>query len=229
MALSQYLIICIDSIYSECNIATYASLKKQAFALAQIHIQYMYIVCVHNATIAFHFAVTLSFDSIPSTVCFKMQRVTIFTWRIQILMHLCLVSWEPEGRYHNSMMFCWEPEGCYCCTKSMTRAPFWFSTEHRWTVLTPFWFSVDTITNLCELFYVFLAVSWRGIKPCPMVRPSTQPTPPRWRGTPLTCGRMSSWWNRWAKTLSERRLRWSPSINQKVSVILGRCEIKDIG
>ena len=28
-----------------------------------------------------------------------------------------IVSWEPEGRYHYSMMFYWEPEGHYPCYK----------------------------------------------------------------------------------------------------------------
>ena len=41
-------------------------------------------------------------------------------------------------------MVSWEPEGRYCCTKSMVTAPFWFSTEHCWTV-----------TN------AFLTLSWR--------------------------------------------------------------------
>ena len=30
-----------------------------------------------------------------------------------------IVSWEPEGRYHYSKMFCYEPEGRYRCTKPM--------------------------------------------------------------------------------------------------------------
>ena len=34
-----------------------------------------------------------------------------------------VVSWEPEGHYHNSMMFCWEPEGHYCCTKFIAINP----------------------------------------------------------------------------------------------------------
>ena len=38
------------------------------------------------------------------------------------------VSWEPEGRYQYSKMFCLEPEGRYRCTKSMAIAPFWFSS-----------------------------------------------------------------------------------------------------
>ena len=40
-------------------------------------------------------------------------------------------------------MFCWEPEGRYCGTKSMAIAPFWFSTEYRWSALAPFWLSAD--------------------------------------------------------------------------------------
>ena len=42
-----------------------------------------------------------------------------------------------------SKMFHWEPEGRYHCTKSTAIAPFWFSTEHRWIVITPFCFSAD--------------------------------------------------------------------------------------
>ena len=48
-----------------------------------------------------------------------------------------IVSWEREGRYCSAKMFRWEPEGCYRCTKSMAKAPFWFSTEHLWTAITP--------------------------------------------------------------------------------------------
>ena len=64
-----------------------------------------------------------------------------------------IVSWEPEGRYCSSKMFRWEPEGGHHCTKSMSIAPFWFSTEHRWT---PFWLSTDEMgedhvaINPCE-------------------------------------------------------------------------------
>ena len=35
-------------------------------------------------------------------------------------------------------MFHWE-RGHSHCAKSMVIAPFWFSTEHHWTVLTPAW------------------------------------------------------------------------------------------
>ena len=56
-----------------------------------------------------------------------------------------IVSWEPEGHYHNSMMFLWEPKGRYRSAKSLVIAPFWFSMEHHWTALTPFWFSANDI------------------------------------------------------------------------------------
>ena len=57
-----------------------------------------------------------------------------------------IVSWKPdEGHYHKSTMFCWEPEGRYHCTEFMAIAPFWFSTEHRWTALKPFWLSANDI------------------------------------------------------------------------------------
>ena len=39
----------------------------------------------------------------------------------------------------------YEPEGRHCCAKSMAIAPFWFSTEHLWTVLTSFWLAADDI------------------------------------------------------------------------------------
>ena len=41
---------------------------------------------------------------------------------------LHIISWEPEGHYRCSKMFCWEPEGRYCWVfffKSMVIAPFW--------------------------------------------------------------------------------------------------------
>ena len=56
-----------------------------------------------------------------------------------------IVRLEPEGHQCCSKMFWWELEGCYCCTKSVVIAPFWFSTEHHWTVLTPFWLLADNI------------------------------------------------------------------------------------
>ena len=42
-------------------------------------------------------------------------------------------------------MFHWKPEGRYRRTQSMAKAPFWFSAEHRWTVLTPFWLLANNI------------------------------------------------------------------------------------
>ena len=44
-----------------------------------------------------------------------------------------IVSWEPEGRYCRSKMFCWEPEGRYCHWHCTAIASFWFSMEHLWT------------------------------------------------------------------------------------------------
>ena len=64
--------------------------------------------------------------------------------------------WEPEGRFHYSMMFHWEPEGHNCCTKSVAIAPFWFSTEHRLTSLTPFWFSTDNWRTNIEFRMEFI-------------------------------------------------------------------------
>ena len=46
-------------------------------------------------------------------------------------------------------MFPWEPEGHYCCTKSMAIAPFWFATEHPWTVLMPCWLSDFSSLQWC--------------------------------------------------------------------------------
>ena len=48
---------------------------------------------------------------------------------IRIVYKIHIVSWEPEGHYHYSMMFHWEPEGRYCCTKCMAIAPFWFTAD----------------------------------------------------------------------------------------------------
>ena len=65
----------------------------------------------------------------------KSERKTITIMQAHRKEHV--VSWEPEGHYHYSTMFCWEPEGRYRRTKYMGIAPFWFSTEHCWTALTP--------------------------------------------------------------------------------------------
>ena len=59
-----------------------------------------------------------------------------------------IVSCELEGCYHYTTLFRWEPEGRYRCTKSMAMAPFWFSTEHRWTALTAR--SGSQATNILE-------------------------------------------------------------------------------
>ena len=73
-----------------------------------------------------------------------------------------IVSWESEGHYQYSGMFCWEPEGCYCCTKSMVIVPFWFSKEHLWIVIAPFWLLTDNI------IWIWIAgTQWEDkIKPC---------------------------------------------------------------
>ena len=65
-----------------------------------------------------------------------------------------IVSWEPEGRYQYSKMFCWEPEGCYRCTMSMVIAPFWFSTEHLWIMITPFWLSTEHLWIMIAPFWL---------------------------------------------------------------------------
>ena len=56
-------------------------------------------------------------------------------------------------------MFHWEPEGRYHCTKSMATAPFWFSTEHRWSALAPFWLSADNIKPFTNYKGSFLSIS----------------------------------------------------------------------
>ena len=67
-----------------------------------------------------------------------------------------IVSWEPEGRYYSSKMFCWEPEGRYCHRLCTAIAPFWFSTEHLWTAITPFWLSTDNIQySMCMKWHFF--------------------------------------------------------------------------
>ena len=59
-----------------------------------------------------------------------------------------IVSWEPEGHYHYSKMFCWEPEGHYRHRHCTVIAPFWFSTEHLWILIAPFWLSTaDTLQH----------------------------------------------------------------------------------
>ena len=45
--------------------------------------------------------------------------LTIYTSKLWSAAIYRFVSWEPEGRYHYSTIFCWEAEGRYCCTKSI--------------------------------------------------------------------------------------------------------------
>ena len=59
-------------------------------------------------------------------------------------------------------IFSWEPEGRYWCTNSMTIAPFWFSTEHPWTVLKPFWLSTDdsymkTNIKFTDIIHIYMS------------------------------------------------------------------------
>ena len=65
-----------------------------------------------------------------------------------LILHI-IVIWEPEGCYYFSTIFYWEPEGHYRHWFCTAIVPFWFSTEHRWKVITPFWLSTD-ITVLSE-------------------------------------------------------------------------------
>ena len=55
------------------------------------------------------------------------------------------VSWEPEGRYHYSKMFCWEPEGRDPRRHCAAIAPFLFLAEHLWILIAPFWLSTDKL------------------------------------------------------------------------------------
>ena len=68
------------------------------------------------------------------------------------------VSWEPEGRYWYSKMFCWEPEGRYRCTMFMAITPFRFSMEHLWIVIAPFWFSMEHLWIVIAPFWLS---NWR--------------------------------------------------------------------
>ena len=49
-----------------------------------------------------------------------------------------IISWELEGCYHYSKMFCWEPEWLYCHRLCTAIVPFWLSTEQLWIVIAPF-------------------------------------------------------------------------------------------
>ena len=63
---------------------------------------------------------------------------------------LYIVSWEPEGRYCRSKMFCWEPEGRYCHWLCTAIVSFWFSMEHLWAAITPFWLSTDDMQIIMQ-------------------------------------------------------------------------------
>ena len=96
-------------------------------------------------------------DAFNSKLPFHQIKHCIMLWTLIISFYFVIItchfklqwayfiSWEPEGRYCNSKMFCWEPEGRYRCTKSMAIAPFWFSMEHLWSAIVPFWLSADDI------------------------------------------------------------------------------------
>ena len=72
-----------------------------------------------------------------------------------------IVSWEPEGHYCCSKMFCWEPEGCYIATDFVQRlAPFWFSTKPALNI-------VNALLALNwrysgHILYVSLHSFWKG-------------------------------------------------------------------
>ena len=66
---------------------------------------------------------------------------------------------------HNSRVFHWKLQLLYRCTKSMALAPFWLSTEHRWTALMPLWFSspmkwaLFTVWKHSKLIWAFLVIN----------------------------------------------------------------------
>ena len=65
-----------------------------------------------------------------------------------------IVSWEPEGHYLYSKIFCWEPEGSYRYRRHTAIVPFWFSTEHFGIVIAPFWFSTEHLGILIAPFWL---------------------------------------------------------------------------
>ena len=79
----------------------------------------------------------------------------------------CHLSWEPEGRYHYSKVFCWEPEGRYhhwLCTVIapmkrcwILREPFWLSTNDNLQIV---WFIKQQPDSTCletwvQQLYIF--------------------------------------------------------------------------
>ena len=55
-----------------------------------------------------------------------------------------IISWEPEGHYHYSKMFCWDPEGRYRHRHCTAIAPFWFSMEHCWILILRHWLNLNS-------------------------------------------------------------------------------------
>ena len=83
-----------------------------------------------------------------SNVKFSPSMFTCFyDWTFLRNFLVCIVSWEPEGHYHYSMIFRWEPEVCYSHRLCTVIVPFWFLTEHHW-MITPFWLSKTTLSSM---------------------------------------------------------------------------------
>ena len=78
----------------------------------------------------------------------------VFDWITAVVYNVSSVDGQ-KGAINIERCPDWEPEGCYCCTKSVVIVPFWFATEHLWTVIVPFWLSTDNIW-LCFLFLLDL-------------------------------------------------------------------------
>ena len=77
---------------------------------------------------------------------------------LQIYRTYCIVSWKSEGPSEKGTLtieWCsiekvrWELSLYKVYGDRI--APFWFSTEHLWRVLTPFWFSADDMNYLLVL------------------------------------------------------------------------------
>ena len=58
----------------------------------------------------------ISIDNELWQICQNLNIICIAGWACNSWCSY-IVSWEPEGRYQYSKMFCWEPEGGYRCVK----------------------------------------------------------------------------------------------------------------
>ena len=97
---------------------------------------------------------------IRKSICFKIPN-----WKkTEFVLCVYISSFESQKGFITIQRCSTENQkGINHCTKSMVIAPFWFSTEHDWTVITPSWLSIDDVFEVRRLFSCTKRHIWNRI------------------------------------------------------------------